>query len=486
MLLEINKLEKYYGQAKILQLDKFILNRGDKVAIVGANGAGKTTLLKLISMQTEPNGGSVSVRGSIGIVPQFYRPGNSSIDYSISGKMRLDTDVVHSGGEQTKHSIAQAFSQPYDILLADEPTTNLDIEAIYELEKLLRSYKGGLVLVSHDTELLKNVCGKVLEIERGLCTLYNCGYADYINQKAIAETAHAAKYEAYITEKKRLKKAAMVKAQKSAAIKRAPKRMGNSEARLHKMGGQREKAKIDSAAKAAVMRLEKLGKVEKPWKDKKIVFDVKPGAVHNKVLVDVHDVSKAYGDKTILEGCSFFIPNGKKTALLGANGTGKTTLIDMIASREEGVKVCKNVKTGYFYQDIRNLDNKKSVLENAMQDTIHSRYFVRTILSRLLFKREQVNKSAAVLSGGERIRLSLAKIILSNFNLLILDEPTNFLDIESKQALEDVLCAYPGAVLFVSHDREFVRSIADRIVYIKNKKTYTFEGGYDDFDKARE
>ncbi len=474
MLLEIKDLVKYYGERKILELSGLSLYSGDRLALTGRNGSGKTTLLRMIARDEEPDTGRITVKGSVAMITQTEDEQEGETDIRIAGRLGLSCEA-HSGGERVKERIARAFSCPADILLADEPTTNLDINGISCLEELLLTFKGGLVIVSHDRALLKALCNKVLEIDRGKCRLYGCGYEEYLVQKELESISDKAQYEQYISERDRLKRAAAEIARKSSGIKRPPKRMGNSEARLHKMGGQGAKGKLDRSAKAALSRLEQLEKVEKPWEQREITFDILPGAVRSPVLITVNDASKAFDRRSVLEHCSFIVPNNKKTALTGPNGSGKTTLLDMIASKENGIEACRSLKIGYFRQDMSGVDDDKSVLENALSASAYGQQFTRTILARLLFSSADVNKKARVISGGERIKLALAKIILSDFNLLVLDEPTNYLDIESRVALEHVLCAYPGAVLFVSHDREFIRNVADRVVVIKNKTAVTFE-----------
>ena len=465
MLLEIKNLEKDYGLRTVISLKKLAVYEGDKVAVVGRNGSGKTTLLRLIAGEEEPDVGAVRVRGRVGVIPQFG--GQDGI----------------SGGERTRTLIDQAFAQNADLLLADEPTTNLDIEAISCLEEQLCAYLGALLLVSHDRALLEAVCNKVLDIETG--TFYGCGYEEYAAQKQIEMKSQIARYEAYAAEKSRLKNVAADKARQSQSIKKPPKRMGNSEARLHKkMGGQGAKAKLDKAAKAVRTRLEQLEPVEKPYREKDIVFDLHGDTIASKVLVSVRGASKAYAQRQVLCECSFDVPNGKKTALIGPNGAGKSTLLGMIADREEGIHTCARLKIGYFRQDINTLDFDRSVLENVMAKSAYDECFSRTILARLHFHRDELTKKAGMLSGGERLKLALACIILSGFNLLMLDEPTNFLDTASRNALETVLSAYPSAVLFVSHDRAFIKAVADRIVTIRDEQTFTFEGGWQAFSQA--
>ena len=479
LLLEINKLEMSVGTRKLFSLERLAIYAGDKVAVTGANGAGKTTLLRLITGELQPDAGRISVRGHVGVIPQMGAPEDAEDSVRAAERLGFALDGAYSGGERTKTLIAEAFGERPDLLLADEPTTNLDIDGIGRLENMLRAFRGGLLLISHDRMLLENVCNKVLDLDGGVFTLYGCGFTDYLAQKERERAAQEARYDAYTAEHERLKHVAAEKAQQSAGIRRAPKRMGNSEARLHKMGGQKQKQKLDRAAKAAKSRLEQMEKVEKPWRQKPIVFDVRPGAVHNPVLVSADSISVQYGERVVLSGCRFTIPNGSKTALIGPNGAGKTTLLNIITERGAGITTCAGLKIGYYRQDTGALDDSASILQNAMAHSVYDETFVRTILARLLFRRDELHKSAGLLSGGERLKLALASILLSDFNLLILDEPTNFLDIGSRQALKDVLAAYPSTVLFTSHDRAFVSAVADRIIRLENGETYTFEGGFD-------
>ncbi len=483
MLLEITELKKSYGERQLVSLKKLCLYTGDRVAVVGRNGAGKTTLLRVIAGEEAPDSGHITLRGSVAVIPQLGQPGGAAFDKLTAAKLRVDCDAAYSGGERTKALIAAAFARQPDVLLADEPTTNMGIGGITELESMLKGFPGALLLVSHDRALLDAVCTKVLEIENGVCALYNCAYREYAAQKTRKRQTQQSKYEAYTTERERLRQAARDRAQQSAAIRRVPNRMGNSEARMNKMGGQRQKQKLDRAAKAAKSRMEQLEEVEKPWEFKPISFDIRPGTVHSPVIVSLRDVNQSYAGKAVLRGCSFDVPNGKRTALVGPNGAGKTTLMEMIARREEGVQACAGFKPGYYRQDAAGVDLDKTVLQNAMGASVYDEAFVRTILARLLFRRDEVHKSASCLSGGERLKLALACVILSDFNLLMLDEPTNFLDIESRQALEDVLRAYPGTVLLASHDRAFMQATAHRIVFIEYGRAITFEGGWEDYMK---
>ena len=481
MLLEINELNKSYGDRQVVSLKKLCLYAGDHVAIVGRNGAGKTTLLRMIAGEEQPDSGRIRIKGLLAVIPQLGQPDSDEYDKRIAAKLGVDCDSAYSGGERTKALIAAAMAQQPDLLLADEPTTNLDIVGIMQLENLLRGFSGALLVISHDRALLEAISNKVLEVEQGVFTLYNCGYREYAAQKALERQTNYSRYEVYTSERDRLKQVARDKAQQSASVRRTPGRMGNSEARLHKMGGQGAKQKLDNAAKAALSRIDQLEKVDKPWEHKPISFDIGHRAMHSPVIVSLRGVNKLYGEKTVLSDCSFDVTNGKKTVLIGPNGAGKSTLMEMIVQREEGVQACAGFKPGYYRQDTAGVDDSKTVLQNAMENAVYEEQFVRTVLARLLFRRDEVHKSTGFLSGGERLKLALACIILSDFNLLMLDEPTNFLDMESRQALEDVLRAYPGAVLITSHDRAFIEAVADRIVLIEDGKAHTFEGGWEEY-----
>lgn len=252
--------------------------------------------------------------------------------------------------------------------------------------------------------------------------------------------------------------------------------MGISEARLHKMGNQSAKRSLEKKAKAIQSRLEKLEVKEKVKDLEKVRVDILGDEIHTKILIEGQDINKSFGKRTLFKKGNFQIYNGSKTALIGDNGSGKTTLLNMIMNEEKGIKISRKAKIGYFSQDLSILDENKSIIENIMETSIYDETTIRIMLARLLFKREDVYKKVKVLSGGERVKVSLAKILSSDFNMLILDEPTNYLDIYSIEAVEEALTEYEGTILFVSHDRRFIDKIADNIIYIENHRIKTFNG----------
>ncbi|WP_234122788.1 ribosomal protection-like ABC-F family protein [Clostridium hydrogenum] len=485
--LEINNLKKYFGDRLILDIDNLKVYSEDKIGIVGVNGAGKSTLLNILCENTEKDEGFIKHYGSYSYISQLGEPNYNVNDNELCSKFNLKnkTNDNLSGGEKTRFKIAEAFSKKSSILFADEPTSNLDISAVKMFEEMISKFSGAVMLVSHDRELLDKVCNKILEIENGKVKLYDGNYSSFIEQRKAERERKEFEYSEYIKEKERLEKAAIEIDSKSLSMRKAPKRMGNSEARLHrKMGNQKSKAKLDKTRKAIYSRIEHLEVKEKVVNVEKTNIDFEAlNKVHSKVAVAGENINKAFGKRVIFNNAEFEIFSGTKVALMGDNGSGKTTLIKMILNSEEKIKLSKAIDIGYFSQDLSILDEHMTMLKNVMSTSVYNEDFARLTLSRLLFKREDVYKKVSVLSGGERVKLSFAKIILSGSNMLILDEPTNYLDLYSIEALEDVLTDYNGTILFVSHDRKFVKKVATDILTIKNHKISTFRGSYDEYLK---
>ena len=252
------------------------------------------------------------------------------------------------------------------------------------------------------------------------------------------------------------------------------------------MGNQKAKANLDRAIKNVEARIQHLEVKEKPRKIDKIKLDiVDVQKIYNKVIIEAEELSKSFGEKVVFKDAKFYIENGAKVGLIGPNGCGKTTLLKMILSQEPPIKIAPNVTIGYFSQELGILDENKSILDNVMAESVYDESFVRILLARLLFKGESVYKKVGVLSGGERVKASFAKIICSDFNLLILDEPTNYLDLNSLEVVEEVLRDYEHSLLFVSHDRRFINSVANQIMIIEDHKLKIFKGGYEEYMAGR-
>lgn len=257
--------------------------------------------------------------------------------------------------------------------------------------------------------------------------------------------------------------------------------MGNSEARLHKRGkGQTAKKALSKQALAIETRLNKLERIEKPRKEKQLVIPFAEGQViHKKQVIEATTFNLSVGNKKLLVDSQFQIPTGKKTALIGSNGVGKTTLLKAILNKEAQLTVSEKAKFAYFSQSFNQLDESSTVLKNVQETSIYEPQAARDLLAHLLFRGEAVKKEVNVLSGGERTKVAIAKMILSESNVLILDEPTNHLDIESLNVLEESLKSYQGTIIFVSHDSYFVKAVADNVLEIKDRKIVK------PFEKAR-
>ncbi len=468
----------------IIDIKKLSLYSEDRIGIVGINGVGKTTLLNLLSQKLPPDEGWVKAYGQSSTVSQMEPPEHEMISQEMASKFKIPMTYSESmsGGEKTRFKLADCLSQNSAMIFADEPTSNMDMEGIELIEHYFAEYSGGLFLISHDRTLLDGLCNKILELEDGRIKVYPGNYSSYSEQKARERERAQFEYEQYVSEKKRLERVVIETSEKSKSIRKTPRRMGNSEARLHKMGNQKAKANLDRAKKSVETRIEQLEVKEKPKQIEKIKLDIADAQkLHSKVIIEGKKLNKAFAGKIIFQNAEFRIENEARVALIGPNGCGKSTLLKMIINRDDSIRVAPSARIGYFSQDLSILDEDASILGNVMEESIHEESFVRRLLARLLFKGDAVYKKVNVLSGGERVKASFAKILCQDFNLLILDEPTNYLDINSMEVIEDVLQNYERSLLFVSHDRRFISSVANHIMTIENHSIKTFKGSYEEY-----
>ncbi|MGG7098710.1 ABC-F type ribosomal protection protein CplR [Clostridium sardiniense] len=483
-LARLNKVKKYYGDRLILDIDKLEILDGDRIGLVGVNGAGKTTLIKALINDTPIDEGNVYITKSFAYISQSEDASERFLDNNFKNIFNapFKYDDFLSGGEKVKFKIAKALSENKNLIIADEPTANLDGASIEVLEKMLKSYNGALILVSHDRNFLDTLCNTIIEIEDGKITVYKGNYSKYLELKTLERERSKAEYVAYINEKKHLENAILNKQNIKDIIRRTPKRMGNSEARLHKMGGQKAKKNLDNNVKALKSRIDHLEVKERPKSIKEINITVQETLkITSKNLVEVKHLNLFADDKLLLKDASFKIKNGKKVALIGNNGCGKSTLLKKIVSNKNNIKVFDNVVIGYFDQSQHILNDNESILKNILRDCSYDESFVRTNLNGFGFKGDDVFKQVSLLSGGEKVKIALCKVLLSDNNLLILDEPTNYLDIKSMESLESALINCNKTLIIVSHDRKFISNICDYILEIDNNKINEFSGSYDDY-----
>lgn len=484
LLIEADKIKKYFGDRLILDIDNLKIYSKDKIGIIGRNGAGKTTLVNILSKRLGPDEGWVKLHGAYSYISQLGGPDNENISGEIASRFGIETtwNNYMSGGEKTRFKLADALDNNSIIMFADEPTSDVDMEGIGLMEKMFSEHKGALILISHDRILLDKLCNKMFEIENSKIKIYNGNYTDYKEQKFQEKERAKFEYEKYIKEKRRLGEVITDTKQRVKSMKKTPKRMGNSEARLHKMGTQKAKANLEKAVRNIEKRMEHLEVKEKPAEQPGIKLDIlDSNKLYSKVIIEGKNINKSFGGNVIFRNAEFSIYNGCKVALIGPNGCGKSTLIKMILNGGYSIKVARKAEIGYFSQDMDILDVNLSILENVMKSSIYPENFARLLLARLLFKGEDVYKTVRVLSGGERVKVSFVKIVLQDINLLILDEPTNYMDIGALEVMEETLKNYDRTLLFVSHDRKFVNSIADHIMTIENHKIKMFIGTYEEY-----
>ena len=489
LLLEARNIEISYGVERVLDVESFSLYDGERVGLVGENGAGKSTLLKVLSGTLKPMQGQVRVLGDMAVISQLGdtdRADETMNAQLVSEFAAQDAREGLSGGERTRRRIAGALSTDAQILLADEPTVDLDEAGVKALEKHLCAFRGGIVLVSHDRALLDKVCTRICELRDGKITEYPGNYSDYRRERERRMQFARDEYSAYRAEEARLRKMIQHEVEHASQKQHLPSRMGNSEARLHKREVTNVQGKIHQVRHSFESRLSRLEEKERPRED--AVIRITLGAsdgITSRTALSINRLYLKGGEKILLKNAACTIPVGTRTALIGANGAGKTSLLRHIVSGGAGVRVSPGVRIGYFGQNHEEvLDMDRTVLENAMRLTSFPESDVRTVLARLNISAADIMKPARVLSGGERAKTALAQLIVSDANLLILDEPTNHLDIFSLEALENVLSLYSGTLLFVSHDRAFVSRVATRLMFLKNQALTAFEGTYEAYDEA--
>ncbi|MBE5741416.1 MAG: ABC-F family ATP-binding cassette domain-containing protein [Clostridiales bacterium] len=536
IILDVNKINKTYGFGKLLNDISFSINEGERVAIVGNNGSGKSTLLKIIAKIEKADSGVVSIKKDA--VVEYLEQGDVSdsrdgicIDIlkSAFGKildiekslqeleqeMCLATDEVMlnkyvnrysnlqekflslggydihmeidkvvnglkidkalltrgfnslSGGERTLINMARILLSKPDLLLLDEPTNHLDINRLEWLESYIKGYKGSVVIVSHDRYFLDKVVNKIIEIDNGNIKIYHGNYTDYVLSK---ENEEVRQFEIYKVQEKKFQ-------EMEKAIKKLKEwgKMGNNPTFFRR-------------AKAIQSNLDRQRQnaVEKPNEARFLPINFVSADRGSQEIVCIKNLHLVVGEKLLLNNANCLISNGEKVALLGDNGTGKSTLIKAILSGNYPEIKLGNQKIGYLSQIIEFLDKNQSVLQYFIENTGINEEIARSKLFNFQFFKSDIVKRVGSLSGGEKLRLKLAIMLQQDINLLILDEPTNHIDIETREVLEQSLTKFKGSIIFVSHDRYFINKLANKIIEIKNQNLYTFVGDYDDYLLNRE
>jgi macrolide transport system ATP-binding/permease protein len=502
LLIEADNIKKFYGDRTILNIERLSVYTGDRIGIVGLNGAGKSTLLNILSGKIMPEEGFIKRLCEFSYYEQFETDQSEGeltkeMEGSLKKEFHLNQIVQKeyaSGGERTKFRLAKTFVKPGHILLLDEPTSNVDLDGIRLLKSKLKQVET-LLIISHDRSILDEVCTSILEVKDTKVKMYQGNYKDYERQKKEENTREQIEYERYLEEKKRLEKVYIEKKRKADSIAKIPRGMSPHEAHVReflnsgKSYSGRQK-NMNRAANAVKKRIEQLDHKDKPHEDKKVYMDFSlTNPPQNKDVIVIDQLQFQYDQNVIFNNLSLRLPNKSKIGIIGKNGVGKTTLLNLIheaytnAESETKIKVVPKGKIGYFHQNLEQLDDKLSVLDNVLKESVQSEESVRSTLAKLLFGANDLKKTAGVLSGGEKIRLAFAKLFVSEANILFFDEPTNYLDMPSTESLESMIKSYEGTVLIVSHDESFINNIVDSILLIENHEAFLYQGNLKNLTK---
>ena len=484
LLLCAENISMSFGTRELFHIDKLEVHEGDKIGLVGLNGSGKSTLLRLINGDLTPDEGRIKLNCTPTYFSQLSDEHiNDTADpkeLSLFGVQNLEIRDTSSGGENTRLRLAELFSQSGTLFLLDEPTSHLDEDGFEYLDYRL-ALLDSFILISHDRELLDRRCNIIIEIEAGEIQTYSGNYSSYCEQKKQAFERASFEYAQYTDEIKRLSLAYKKKKEQAKKAAKRPRSLSSSEAKAIEFSAPtrspKGKAKsMERSAENIKKRIEHMDIKEKPraLPQMRPIFSL-TDPPRNPIIIEAEQLSFSYPNgKEVFRNTTFRLLRDSRTVLLGENGSGKTTLIRLILEGEL-VRIVPKAKIGYLKQDLSDLRSDKTVLENVTEISIQSTSIVRTVLARLLFTAGDIQKPVSVLSGGERVRLAFARILVSNANVLILDEPTNYLDIPSIEAVQSLLSEYEGTMLFTSHDSAFVRAIATNAVVIRDKQILPVE-----------
>lgn len=490
-IINIEHISKVFGEKQVFDDISCGIHQGDKIGIIGINGTGKTTLLKIIAGLEEPDQGQVIFQKGLRVtyLPQspkfpehatvlsYVADGADGADWGRESEAknalnRLGITDHHeeidhlSGGQKKRVALARTLVNPADVLILDEPTNHIDNEMAVWLEEYLNQWKGAIIMVTHDRYFLDRVTNKILEIDHGKLYSYTANYSQFLELKAQREEMELA------SERKR-----------------------QSVLRMELEWAKRGCRARTTKQRARLERLEALKNGKAPVRDAEVEMDSVETRMGKKTI-ELHHISKSYGQKKLIDDFEYIVLKNQRLGIIGPNGCGKSTLMKIITGKEEPdqgtVEIGDTVKIGYFAQEVMEMDENQRVIDYIKDvaeyvPTKDGRITASQMLERFLFTPAMQYTPIGKLSGGERRRLYLLKVLMDAPNVLILDEPTNDLDIPTLTILEDYLDSFLGIVITVSHDRYFLDNIADRIfAFEADGKLVQYEGGYTDYLEAKE
>lgn len=542
IILDVNKLSKNFGYGQLFENVSFSLNEGESISVVGPNGCGKSTLLKMIAGLEKVDSGQVNIKKDAKVayldqtgssivddrpvyeilksafvelakmeetlhyyeekmssnlsedeynkvlekyctlMERFSNAGGYDIEYNISTVvegLKIDKNLLLqsyndiSGGEKTLIQLARALLLKPDLFLLDEPTNHLDIDRIEWLETYIKSFKGATVIVSHDRYFLDRMSNKILALDDGVAKVYSTNYSGYLTERQRDFEKQMAEFKDQQLAMKRLEEQIKYFAERGMAT--------NSSTlcdRAHTLQTQLNRMKKNAVAR--------------PKEAKKLNVGFNEVSKNSKRVIVAEDLSvRVPGGKTILDSVDLEISSGERIALIGSNGSGKSTFIKTLMGVQDlpvsgNIQVGPSVKIGYLPQIITFSNENMQLLDYFKNEVGINEQRARQILASFKFYKEDVNKRVKNLSGGEKIRIKLAELLQQQINTLIFDEPTNHIDIPTKEVLEDAIEEFDGTLIFVSHDRFFINKFADKTIEFSNGKTRTYWGGYDYYKEQKE
>ena len=534
--ISVNNAQKTFGFKKVFDGFNLEATTGERIALIGPNGCGKTTLFKIISGEENLDQGMVSIRrnATIGLLSQippkvsdnvtvkdiltksfeevfklerqlreyeeklstaspeelnsvietysklqehFMDMGGYEVDEKVSkicNGFKISDDMLDrsfntlSGGEKTIVNLASLIISNPEILLLDEPTNHLDIDTLEWFEQFLTNYKGTIIISSHDRYFLDKVATKTVLIDKGKDEVYHGNYSYYLEE---SERRALAEFDEYKNQQKQIE-----------AMKAAVKK-------LKEWGERGDNPRFFRRAACIERKLEKMELLDRPESKKQLPLGFEINGRSGKDVLVADDLGIIVGDKVILDGADLYLKYGEKVCLMGKNGSGKSTFVKAVLYGNNicqgEIKIGSNVSIGYIPQEIRFEDENATILDTARKFYDGTETHLRASLAKFLFYGENVFKRVGKLSGGEKVRLKLFELIQKKANLLILDEPTNHIDIDTKEMLEEALSEYQGTLFFISHDRYFINKLAERVVNIEDEKFQQYLGNYDYFKEQK-
>jgi ATP-binding cassette subfamily F protein 3 len=520
VVLKVENLKKEWNGKRVFENVHLEVEQGERVALIGQNGAGKTTLLGCLTGRIPPDGGTIfrrwpaerwglveqhltvpedwSVRDFVesgstelhrlkrerirleqwmadgggermqehvarygSVLERFQLLGGYEWELEVEAQLtrfRLSGEALYSrlsGGQKTRAQLARALMGDPPLLLLDEPTNHLDVETADWLGEWIRSYRGTVLFVSHDREWIDRLADKTVELTPKGTRTYRGGYTEFKRERERERKEQETLYKKQQQQKRKLEEAI-----------------------------RRYREWYAKAQERALERLEK-EKVERPKEDPRVQVRFEEGAFEARHLIRLEEVDVGYGEETVLKDITFTLSRGDRMVVVGPNGSGKTTLLKLLAGKLEprSGTVIRHpaLRVGYFAQELENLKEDETILESLLRLPGMTQGEARNILAAFLFRKEEVHRKIGSLSMGERCRVAFVNLYFSEANLMVLDEPTNYLDIPTRERIEEALLHYPGAMVLVSHDRTLLKKVSNRVAHLRNGRMEIYPGGYREY-----